>query len=113
MAIENNQVYVHMNAGQRVTGLNHIAKIRTKFLGDNCGDELKRFMADMRDKRDSLHERNKRALAAIFFLANIKSERHECDYDELTSDEKYALIDAMNHFRAVVSLFPKKLTLPN
>lgn len=113
MAIEAKQMGVQMSAGQRVAGLNRIAEIRTKIMGDNCGDELKRFMADMRDKRDSYHERNRRALGAIFFLANIKSERHECGYDELTSDEKYALIDAMNHFRAVVSLFPKKLTLPN
>ncbi|WP_160319992.1 DUF5347 family protein, partial [Citrobacter freundii] len=26
---------------------------------------------------------------------------------------KKALITAMNHFRAVVSLFPKRLTMPN
>lgn len=113
MAIKADQAIVPMTAGERVKGLSHIANIRTKVLGESCGDELKRFMSDMRDKRDMYVERNKRALGAIFFLANIKSERHECDFDELTSDEKYALINAMNHFRAVVSLFPKKLSLPN
>lgn len=113
MAIEAEQYSVQMNTGERVKGLSHIASIRTNIFGESCGNELKRFMSDMRDKRDMYFERNKRALAAIFFLANIKSERHECDFDELTSDEKYALINAMNHFRAVVSLFPKKLSLPN
>ncbi|WP_175422387.1 DUF5347 family protein, partial [Escherichia coli] len=32
---------------------------------------------------------------------------------ELTTDEKRELIKAMNHFRAVVSLFPRRLTMPN
>ncbi|MEN4888199.1 DUF5347 family protein [Erwinia billingiae] len=113
MAINAEQAIVPMTAGERVKGLSHIANLRTKVFGESCGDELKRFMFDMRDKRDVYFEKNKRALAAIFFLANLKSERHECDFDELTSDEKYALIGAMNHFRAVVSLFPKKLSLPN
>lgn len=113
MAIESENIAAQLSAGQRVNGLNHIAAIRTKLWGDNCGNELKRFMADMRDKRDTQYEQNKRALGAIFFLANIRSERHDVEFDELTSDEKYALISAMNHIRAVVSLFPKKLTLPN
>ncbi|MDZ1423087.1 DUF5347 domain-containing protein, partial [Klebsiella pneumoniae] len=33
--------------------------------------------------------------------------------NELTTDEKRELIKAMNHFRAVVSLFPRRLTMPN
>lgn len=113
MAIKAEQAIVQMTAGERLTGLSHISKIRTNVFGESCGNELKRFISDMRDKRDIHSEKNRRALAALFFLANIRSERHECDFDELTSDEKYALISAMNHFRAVVSLFPKKLSLPN
>lgn len=113
MAIEGEDIAVQLSAGQRASALNHIAAIRAQLWGDNCGNELKRFMADMRDKRDAQYEQNKRALGAIFYLANIRSERHDAEFDELTSDEKYALISAMNHFRAVVSLFPKKLTLPN
>lgn len=113
MAIEAKQNIVQMSAGERLKGLSHIASIRANVFGESCGNELKRFMSDMRDKRDICFEKNKRALGAIFFLANIKADRHECDYDELTSDERYALISAMNHFRAVVSLFPKKLSLPN
>ncbi|MCM8075652.1 DUF5347 domain-containing protein, partial [Enterobacter hormaechei] len=58
-------------------------------------------------------EENNRALAAIFFLAKIPAARHELQLSELTTDEKKALITAMNHFRAVVSLFPKRLTMPN
>ncbi|MGC0910147.1 DUF5347 domain-containing protein [Pantoea agglomerans] len=113
MAIETESNAVQLNAGQRVSGLNHIAAIRAQLWGDNCGNELKRFLADMNDKRDAQYEQNKRALAAIFFLANISKERHDVQFNELTGAEKIALIVAMNHFRAVVSLFPKRLTLPN
>ena len=113
MAIEGDFISVQLSAGQRANALNHIAAIRTELWGDNCGNELKRFLTDMRDKHDAQYDQNKRALGAIFYLANIKSERHNVEFDELTSDEKHALISAMNHIRAVVSLFPKKLTLPN
>lgn len=113
MAAKDSQSFVYMSAGERLKGLSNIANIRTKVLGECCDDELERFMSDMRDKRDVYFEKNKRALAAIFFLANIKSERHECDFDKLTSDEITALISAMNLLRAVVSLFPRKLSVPN
>ncbi|WP_329800130.1 DUF5347 family protein, partial [Klebsiella pneumoniae] len=56
---------------------------------------------------------NERALAAIFFMAKIPADRHNVNMNELTTDEKRELIKAMNHFRAVVSLFPKRLTMPN
>ncbi|MEI4895924.1 DUF5347 family protein, partial [Klebsiella pneumoniae] len=46
-------------------------------------------------------------------LAKIPAARHELELSELTTDEKKAFITAMNHFRAVVSLFPKRLTMPN
>lgn len=105
-------ITVQMNAGQRADALNHISVLRTMMNGD-CSHELKRFISVMRNNRDSQYEKNSRALSAIFFLANISKERHNVEYSELTSDEVKALISAMNHFRAVVSLFPKKLTLPN
>jgi hypothetical protein len=101
-----------MNAGQRASALNHISALRTMMYGD-CSHELKRFIEDMRNKHDHQAEQNGRALSAILFLANISKERHGVDFSELTSDEKTALIGAMNHLKAVVSLFPKNLTLPN
>ncbi|KGT95275.1 hypothetical protein NG99_04450 [Erwinia typographi] len=112
MGYKAESIIVQMNAGQRVSALNHIATLRTMMYGD-CDDELKRFINEMRNKRDEQFEKNCRALGAIFFLANINKERHHVEYSELTSDEVKALIGAMNHFRAVVSLFPKRLTLPN
>ncbi|MBU6520587.1 DUF5347 domain-containing protein [Pantoea sp. B270] len=112
MAYKAESITVQMSAGQRVSALNHIAALRTMMYGD-CGNELKRFINDMRNTRDPQYEKNNRAMSAIFFLANINKERHNVEYSELTSDEITALIGAMNHFRAVVSLFPKKLTLPN
>ena len=112
MAYKAESITVQMSAGQRVSALNHIAALRTMMHGD-CGNELKRFMGEMRNTHPQ-YEQNNRAMSAIFFfLANINKERHNVEYSELTSDEITALIGAMNHFRAVVSLFPKKLTLPN
>ena len=59
------------------------------------------------------HRLDERALAAIFFMAKIPADRHSVNMNELTTDEKRELIKAMNHFRAVVSLFPKRLTMPS
>ncbi|EFF8423664.1 DUF5347 domain-containing protein, partial [Escherichia coli] len=86
---------------------------RAKVFGLNIESELERFIKDIRDPRDINNEQNKRALAAIFFMAKIPAERHSISINELTTDEKRELIKAMNHFRAVVSLFPKRLTMPN
>lgn len=112
MAYKAESITMQMSAGQRASALNHISALRTMMYGD-CAIELNRFLTDMRNKRDEKFEQNSRALSAIFFLANISKERHNVEYSELTSDEITALIGAMNHLRAVVSLFPKKLTLPN
>lgn len=112
MAIEAVSATVSLKAGERLAGLNHVAELRARYWGDSW-KEVERFVDDMRDKRDPQFEENNRALAAIFFLAKISAARHELELSELTTDEKKALITAMNHFRAVVSLFPKRLTMPN
>ncbi|MGY9523789.1 DUF5347 domain-containing protein [Citrobacter freundii] len=112
MALEAVELSAPLTAGERLAGLNHIAELRARFWGDSW-KEVERFIDDMRDKRDPQFDENNRALAAIFFLAKISSARHELKLSELTTDEKKALITAMNHFRAVVSLFPKRLTMPN
>jgi len=44
-------------AGERLAGLNYVAELRAKHLGDSS-KELERFVADMRDKRDPQHEEN-------------------------------------------------------
>lgn len=78
----------------------------------NIEPELERFIKDMRDRRDINHKQNERALAAIFFMAKNSGKRHGVNISDLTADEKRELVKAMNHF-AVVSLFPKRLTMPN
>ncbi|MDN4629133.1 DUF5347 domain-containing protein [Erwinia sp. ACCC 02193] len=113
MAIKAEAALAEIKAGARVAGLNHVAELRSKFWGNDCGKDISRFFEEMRDTTDRNYQENKRALGAIFYLANIRTERHELDFSELTTDEKSALIRAMNHFRAVVSLFPKRMTLPN
>jgi len=110
MAIEGSSMLGDLNAGQRVSVLNHVALLRSQF-GGNCEKELTRFFNDMRDKTDSNFKENERALSAILFLANIGKDRHSIAFSELTTDERKALIRAMNHLKAVVSLFPKKMTL--
>ena len=112
MAIEGNSMLAELTAGQRVSALNHLSAIRSQFSG-NSEKELSRFFVDMRDVRDSNYQENKRALSAILFLANIGKDRHDVDFSELTTDEKTALIRAMNQLKAVVSLFPKRLALSN
>ncbi|EKQ8001977.1 DUF5347 domain-containing protein [Raoultella ornithinolytica] len=112
MAIKGAAATVPLSPGERLEGLNHIAELRAKVFGLNIESELERFISDMRNQRDINHKQNERALAAIFFMAKIPAERHSVKVSELTTDEKRELIKAMNHFRAVVSLFPKRLTMP-
>lgn len=113
MAIEGDSMLAEMNAGKRASALNHIASLRAQVWGGSCEKDMSRFFEDMRDKRDRNYQENKRALSAIFFLANIKADRHDVGFSELTTDEKSALIRAMNQLRAVVSLFPKRMVLPS
>lgn len=113
MAIDGEVATVPLSPGHRFNGLNHIAEIRAKVFGLNIDSELERFISDMREPRDINHKQNERALAAIFFMAQIPAARHSVNVSELTTDEKRELIKAMNHFRAVVSLFPTRLAMPN
>jgi len=103
---------VPLTPGQRADGLQHIAELRRHVFKCDSTAEINRFLADVRDESDPRNKGNIRALSAIFFLAGIKKERHGLDFNELTSEEKKALVDAMNKFRAVVSLFPKHLSMP-
>ncbi|MDU6388627.1 MAG: DUF5347 family protein [Pantoea sp.] len=113
MAIEGDSMLVELTAGQRVSALNHVALIRAQLMGGNCEKDMARFFSEMRDVEDPNYQDNKRALGAIFFLAGIGKDRHAVEFSELTTDERAALIRAMNHLKAVVSLFPKRMALPN
>ena len=113
MDIDGPAAIVPLSPGKRLDGLNHIAELRAKVFGLNIESELERFIEDMRDQRDINSKQNERALAAIFYMAKIPAARHSVNVSELTTDEKRELIKAMNHFRAVVSLFPTRLAMPN
>lgn len=112
MAIEGAAAAVPLSPGERVHGLNHIAELRAKVFGVNIKTELERFITDMRNSRDKNHIQNERALAAIFFMANIPAKRHNINIDELTDDEIKELVKAMIQIKAAVSLFPKQLAVP-
>ncbi|MBS7131953.1 MAG: DUF5347 domain-containing protein [Clostridium sp.] len=113
MAIEGESMLGELTAGQRASALNHVALIRAQLMGGNCEKDMARFFSEMRDVTDSNYQDNKRALSAIMFLANIGKDRHAAEFSELTTEEKTALIRAMNNMKAVVSLFPKRMTLSN
>lgn len=113
MAIKGDSMLVELTAGQRVAALNHVALLRAQLMGGNCEKDVARFIAEMRDVTDSNYQDNKRVLSAIFFLAHIGKDRHSADFTDLTTDERNALIRAMNHLKAVVSLFPKRMTITN
>lgn len=112
MAITDKYATVPLTAGERVNGLNHVAALRSRYWGESGWQEITEFITRMRDKRDPCYEDNNRALAALFFLARIPITRHESDVSALSIDEKRSLILAMNQLRAVVSLFPKRLSMP-
>lgn len=72
MAINGAAATVPLSLCERLNGLNHIAELRAKVFGLNIESELERFIKDIRDPRDVNYERNKRALAAIFFIAKFQ-----------------------------------------
>jgi len=111
MAIEGSNT-VQLSAGQRISALNHLAAIRGKFWGDSW-KEIERFIDDIRDPHDPNYQENFRVLSAIFYLAKIPITKHHLSLSELTTDERAALVSAMNQLKAVVSLFPKRIALPN
>ncbi|MDY0971373.1 DUF5347 domain-containing protein [Siccibacter turicensis] len=111
MAIEGTAATVPLSIGARTAGLNHIAALRARHWEHSGWAQLTRFLDDMRDRRDPAFHDNQRALAALFYLAKIPTGRHALPPEALTLQEQQALIRAMNHLRAVVSLFPDRLTL--
>lgn len=113
MTIEGPAATVPLSTCQRLNCLNHIAELRAQVFGPNIERELERFINEIRDTSDINHKQNERALAAIFFMAKIPAERHSVNISELITDETRELIKAMNHFRVVMSLFPKRLAMPN
>ncbi|EMD1658101.1 DUF5347 family protein [Pluralibacter gergoviae] len=101
----------HLNVGQRPRGLDQISKLRAQYW-DEDGKALRAFFAAMQNRRDPEYSRNVRALSALLFLAGIPAGRHALPLESLSTAERTALIHAMNQFRAMVSLFPGRLSLP-
>ncbi|MBB1200553.1 hypothetical protein EGM70_09630 [Enterobacteriaceae bacterium 89] len=100
-----------LSAAERTAGLNQISALRGLYWNDD-DKAMRAFIASMKDKHAAGYESHSRTLAALLYLANIPASRHALAFDELTTDEKQALVCAMNQLRAMVSLFPKRLTLP-
>jgi len=112
MAIEGAAAAVPLSPGERVHGMNHIAELRAKVFRKDIRPDIERFFSDMRNPRDINHAQNIRALAALFFTAGIKAERHNMTVNELTDSEVKELIKAMNIFKGLVGVLPKQLAVP-
>lgn len=109
--VENEQRAFHIPVAQRVDGLNHTAKLRSRHFGLQ-NEELKRFFFDMRDKFDDCYEENKKFLGVILYMAGIQKERHDLKFEDFKTEEIFDIIKAINHIKAVTALLPKQLALP-
>ncbi|WP_313686340.1 DUF5347 family protein [Pantoea sp.] len=74
-------------SSKHVAALNHVALLRAQLMGGNYENDVPRFIADMRDMTDNNFQDNRRALSAIFFLANISKDRHSTNFADLTSED--------------------------
>ncbi|MEY0252862.1 DUF5347 domain-containing protein [Morganella morganii] len=96
---------------QRTDGLNHIAKLRSEHFGVE-NKELEKFFKEMRDRFDPMYQDNKKFLGVILYMANIEKEKHDCDYNDFSSNEIFDIVKAINHIRAISAILPKHLVLP-
>ena len=100
-----------LTLGQRTQGLNQITRLRAQYWNDD-GKALRTFFNRVQDTRDPMSAQNRRALSALLFLAGIPASRHALPPEKLATEERTALVLAMNQLRAMVSLFPRRLMLP-
>ncbi|MCW2257874.1 hypothetical protein M2263_003965 [Providencia alcalifaciens] len=105
------QRYMPMSIQQRAHGMNKVAEVKSKKLGLS-NQELKSFMKEMRDRFNDDYENNKKLLGVIFYMSGIDKERHDCQFEDLTSKEIFNMVKSINYIKAASALLPKNLTLP-
>ena len=105
---------------EKIDGLNHAAKLRgvlfknkERVNGKQINQGLIEFIKvlnDVSNNRENARQ-HKRMIGALYFLADIKKEKHHLNYDELDSNEQQRLVEAINQFKAVCSILPDDLAI--
>ncbi|PHM73689.1 DUF5347 family protein [Xenorhabdus kozodoii] len=104
---------VALTLDEKIDGLNKSAALRAKFFVDkNSNSQLADFIETMRDRTNNRVRNNERMLHLIFHLAGIDKSRFDIRFNEFTPDEIRSLILAINQLKALASILPDKLILP-
>lgn len=90
-----------LTAEQIARGLSHAAKLKRLVIRARTEKNL------VRDFFEKL--RVSRYRAVIYFWARIGAERHSLHFEELTEQERIAIINAMLEMRELVNEFPKDI----
>lgn len=105
---------------QKIDGLNKAAKLRGelfKYKDTVNGKKINQGLIDFIDELNDVtnnrenQRQNKRVIGLIYFLADIKKERHSLNYDQLEVDEQNRLVEAINQLKAINSILPNDLAI--
>ena len=105
---------------EKIDGLNHAAKLRgALFKNSDTANgkkinqgliEFIRVLNDVTNNRENARQ-HKRMISLLYYLADIKKEKHHLNYDELDSNEQQRLIEAVNQFKTTCSILPNDLAI--
>lgn len=105
---------------EKIDGLNHAAKLRgalfkhkDKVNGKRINQGLITFINELKDATNNRENarQHKRMIGLLYFLADIKKEKHHLNYDELNDDEQRRLVEAINQFKATCTILPDDLAI--
>ncbi|MEX5733007.1 DUF5347 family protein [Providencia hangzhouensis] len=105
---------------EKIDGLNQAAKLRgalfkykDKVNGKKINQGLIDFINELNDVTNNRENKrqNKRVIGLIYFLADIKKEKHHLNYDQLDNDEQIRLVEAINQLKAINSILPNDLAI--
>ncbi|WP_338804825.1 DUF5347 family protein [Xenorhabdus griffiniae] len=102
---------VSMTLDEKIDGLNKSAELRAKYFSDD-NRELAEMIEYLRDRTNNRTRNNEQLLHLIFNLAGFDKSRYEVKFHQLTNNEQRSLILAMNQLKALASILPDKLVMP-
>ncbi|UAN50099.1 DUF5347 family protein [Serratia sp. JSRIV002] len=88
------------NTTQIKKGLEHSYKIMQMIEAFKNGPNESRLFIN------SLHSRHR---GILYFMADIKKDRHSLKFEQLTERERLAVIEAMRDLRELAATLPKRL----
>lgn len=103
---------------EKIDQLNECAKLRGKFFEgrEKVNDKtinqgLIEFIKELSSTSNNKERKNNRVISLLFFLADIKKEKHALNYNQLDNDEQIRLVEAVNQLKAVCSILPTDLAI--